>query len=271
MPLLRLPQGNRLLIVLSITTAALVLMPALIALRMHYEVRTSLGEVSETLKVDKEIKALLIALVDAETGQRGFLLTGRPQYLEPYHRGVAEVPAKIELLGTLTAGHSKERPLLDRLKPDVDRKLGFMSRAVELMQQGHDAEAREPMSRDEGKKSMDEIRGILGAMAEEEQKLLAQHQTRLAHDTERANAFLWVLFAICAVCAGVIIVLLKRLAEAESVVKMCAWSSTVEFQGEWISFDEYLRRRFKIDTTHGISPIEAEKLRAAHAMKKKAA
>lgn len=43
------------------------------------------------------------------------------------------------------------------------------------------------------------------------------------------------------------------------LVKMCAWSRTLEYQGEWISFEEYLKRRFDIDTSHGISPTEAEK------------
>lgn len=43
------------------------------------------------------------------------------------------------------------------------------------------------------------------------------------------------------------------------LVTMCAWSRTVEYQGEWISFEEYLLRRFNINTSHGISPAEAEK------------
>lgn len=43
------------------------------------------------------------------------------------------------------------------------------------------------------------------------------------------------------------------------LVTMCAWSRTVEYQGEWISFEEYLLRRFNINTSHGISPEEAKK------------
>ena len=45
-----------------------------------------------------------------------------------------------------------------------------------------------------------------------------------------------------------------------TLVNICAWSRTVEYQGEWISFEEYLLRRFHINTTHGISPAEAKKL-----------
>ena len=44
-----------------------------------------------------------------------------------------------------------------------------------------------------------------------------------------------------------------------SLVTICAWSRTVEYQGEWLSFEEYLKRRFNISTTHGISPTEQQK------------
>ena len=43
------------------------------------------------------------------------------------------------------------------------------------------------------------------------------------------------------------------------LVTICAWSRTVEYQGEWISFEQYLLRRFNLNTSHGISPEEAKK------------
>ena len=51
-------------------------------------------------------------------------------------------------------------------------------------------------------------------------------------------------------------------AKVSGFVTMCAWSRIVEHQGEWISFEEYLTRRFGIHTSHGLSPDEAEKFRA---------
>lgn len=45
----------------------------------------------------------------------------------------------------------------------------------------------------------------------------------------------------------------------EGLVTMCAWSRTIEFEGKWLSFEDYLKRRFGLDTTHGISPEEARK------------
>jgi len=49
-------------------------------------------------------------------------------------------------------------------------------------------------------------------------------------------------------------------ARVESLVTICAWSRTVKYEDEWISFEQYLLRRFNINTSHGISPSEAEKI-----------
>jgi len=58
----------------------------------------------------------------------------------------------------------------------------------------------------------------------------------------------------------------KQLEErVAGLVRMCAWSRTLEYRGEWISFEEYLKRRFNLDTSHGISPAEAEKAFGKHA------
>ncbi len=49
-------------------------------------------------------------------------------------------------------------------------------------------------------------------------------------------------------------------ARVESLVTICAWSRTVKYEGEWISFEQYLQREFNINTSHGISPDEAKKI-----------
>jgi hypothetical protein len=46
------------------------------------------------------------------------------------------------------------------------------------------------------------------------------------------------------------------------LVTICAWSGTIEHDGEWISFEQYLKRRFNLDTSHGMSPAEAQRMMA---------
>jgi hypothetical protein len=50
---------------------------------------------------------------------------------------------------------------------------------------------------------------------------------------------------------------LRRL---QPLVTVCAWSKTVEDRGEWVTFEEYLHRRFDLRVTHGLSPEQVAKL-----------
>lgn len=45
-----------------------------------------------------------------------------------------------------------------------------------------------------------------------------------------------------------------------SILAMCAWSRTIKYEGEWVSFEQYLKRRFNIDTSHSISPATEQKV-----------
>ena len=75
------------------------------------------------------------------------------------------------------------------------------------------------------------------------------------------NAFIRILvLALITYLVRRTLVLTRKLeARVENLVKICAWSRTVEYKGEWISFEEYLLRRFNIETTHGMSPAETER------------
>ena len=87
-------------------------------------------------------------------------------------------------------------------------------------------------------------------------------QQRFSSETGHSATILLALVAASACCALVIFYLLHRLSGLQPLVRMCAWSRTIEYQGQWISFEEYLQRRFDISTSHGIAPSELEKMRA---------
>ncbi|HXQ77123.1 MAG TPA: hypothetical protein VN797_02895, partial [Gemmatimonadaceae bacterium] len=51
-----------------------------------------------------------------------------------------------------------------------------------------------------------------------------------------------------------LLVLARGAEHYRNLVTLCAWTRSVEYDGEWISFEEYLRRKFNLSATHGISP-----------------
>ncbi len=129
--------------------------------------------VAHTLQVRSRSEALLAALTDAETGQRGYLLTGDESYLEPYRNGRAEAPALLVTLRALTADSLVQQERLTALQPVMEEKLAELQRTVELARQGKSVEALAIVRTDQGKAAMDRIRTIVASLQKTEQELLA--------------------------------------------------------------------------------------------------
>ena len=73
------------------------------------------GAVAHTNEVKAQLQALLESLIDAETGERGYIITGNNSYLEPYSRGVAATTTDIEAVRRLTADNREQQIDLDRV------------------------------------------------------------------------------------------------------------------------------------------------------------
>jgi hypothetical protein len=106
---------------------------------------------------------------------------------------------------------------------------------------------------------MDAILARLESMEQEEARLLITRQQGLAMRARTSTGFLWGLGGLNFLFVVSMLIALHRLAKVKSLVTICAWSRTVEYHGEWLSFEQYMPRRFNINTSHSISPEEQEK------------
>src|SRR5215831_20485530 len=102
---------------------------------LAYRTWVDFGRSSEQVEISRQIvdgaNALLSSLRDAETGQRGFLLTGRDQYLEPYRQAITEVPNTVEKLTNITAARRPDQAeRLNRLRPLVKDKLDELGETI---------------------------------------------------------------------------------------------------------------------------------------------
>jgi signal transduction histidine kinase/ActR/RegA family two-component response regulator len=103
---------------------------------------------------------LLAALKDAETGQRGFLLTGRGSYLAPYNQAITDAPEALHLLAAATTGKPDQAARVEALKPLIQDKLAELQRTIDLYRSGNKDGALALVLTDEGKNAMDRIRQI---------------------------------------------------------------------------------------------------------------
>ena len=127
------------------------------------------------------LNELLSKLQDAETGQRGFLLTNSDRYLDPYNSAVAAIPVRLEDVIRLTRNNPAQQARVAALKVHVGAKLEELNETIHLRRtEGFDA-ALAVVNADRGKAEMDAVRAQLTAITREEAELRAK---RLAEMNE---------------------------------------------------------------------------------------
>ncbi|HEY4971355.1 MAG TPA: CHASE3 domain-containing protein, partial [Steroidobacteraceae bacterium] len=130
--------------------------------------------VTHTHEVLEHIASVLNLLKDAETGQRGYLITGEEPFLEPYRTGSGDVFNVVKELRKLTADNPAQQKRIDSIESLVAAKLAELKQTIDLRAKGSVDEAVKIVRGGEGKRFMDDIRRMLGEMDDEERGLLKQ-------------------------------------------------------------------------------------------------
>ena len=167
-------------------------------------------QVERSQQVRAAAGALLISLVDAETGQRGFLLTGRPEFLAPYNRAETSVPEQMAELERLTAGDPQlEAHVAVMIEASRD-KLAELERSVALSRTGRIGEAVQLVRSGKGRALMDTIRAQIGAIDEIE---MVRLESRTRQSEYGSGLTLWANDLgglLVLVLAGIMIWLVRR-------------------------------------------------------------
>ena len=115
--------------------------------------------VQHSSDVEEETQAMFSALQDAETGQRGYLLTGKPEYLSPYHVATGDVHRHLLAVEAIVEIPSN-RALVPRLSTLVARKLRELQDTIDLRGRSGATPALALVQTDVGNQVMEEIRAI---------------------------------------------------------------------------------------------------------------
>lgn len=119
---------------------------------------------------------LLSNIIDAETGQRGYLLTGSPSYLEPYYSGSSSAAKHLAKLKNLTVDNPGQQELLASIRKNLDMKIAELKETIDLAQSGDRAASLELVQLNKGKQYMDYIREDVYAFMNNERILLEQRK-----------------------------------------------------------------------------------------------
>jgi PAS domain S-box-containing protein len=140
--------------------------------------------VAHTREVQGSLEQVLSLLKDAETGQRGFLLTSDPAMLAPYVMARQQLPASLDHLQRLTADNPRQQERIAPLRETVNGRLQLATDSVDRLRAGDRAGALQPVVAGRGRAVMDDARAEVARMQQEEERLLRER----LRDVERTQA-----------------------------------------------------------------------------------
>ncbi len=153
------------------------------------------GRVEHAQMVLVEIADLSAALVDSETGQRGFTATGEKRYLAPYEAALSAIPGHVATLRRIMSGDAAQLLRLAELEKQIDLHLAGLARAIESSS-GADRAPGEAVILGAGKPVMDDIRELLAGMRSAEQaRYLDVTQTASLHANRAQFVLVTATFA----------------------------------------------------------------------------
>jgi signal transduction histidine kinase/CHASE3 domain sensor protein len=135
-------------------------------------IRAARAGVVNTHQAIEATQATLQDLTNAETGQRGFLLTNNDRYLAPYHGALVALAADTARLRRLVGADSIQNRQLDSLGGRIHAKLNELAETIALNRAVGFDSARRIVESDSGKRAMDDIRGFLRGIATRQEALL---------------------------------------------------------------------------------------------------
>jgi PAS domain S-box-containing protein len=130
----------------------------------YFAGRAALDATGKVRRFDTTIEAIQdvrSAIQDAETGQRGYLLTREPSYLAPYEEAMRTISRKLEAVRKMGDAGSLPAEQVTQLESLIGRKIDELRRTVNLVQAGRVPAALEIVRRGEGKEVMDAIRDTI--------------------------------------------------------------------------------------------------------------
>jgi signal transduction histidine kinase len=167
---------NRWRSLVAIGPAAVVLVLGLTTFDGIRRARDSRDLVTHTRNVIDLAQATFSALQDAETGERGFIITGDARYLEPYHRGVAALARDTAALRSLMRGNAAQLARLDALGPVIHARADQLATGIASRRRAGFDSAQTVVRTGRGKELMDSIRTIASQVMVSERGLLDRRQ-----------------------------------------------------------------------------------------------
>ena len=163
-------------------------------------------EVNRTHSAVGHIGAVMSLMKDAETAQRGYLLTGEESYLEPYRNALSSVPRVLAELKPLLRDNPAQQARFNQVATMIDGLMQLHKERIDTRRASGLETAMKTVSLGEGKRRMDELRAVVGQMEEEENDVLRERAKEVESTAATVRAAI-----VWGTVAGALLVLVAAL------------------------------------------------------------
>jgi PAS domain S-box-containing protein len=148
--------------------------------------------VIHTRQVRLELSQLQTLLMDAQSDQQGYLLTGDDRYLTDYELSRSQIGGHVDSLASLTVDNPVQRTNIAELRPLASETLDGFDRAIVLFRSGHADEAKASLFSSEQVVTLDRLRGVQDRMRQEEMNLDSSRSTAYQRSVVIAGVAIWL-------------------------------------------------------------------------------
>jgi PAS domain S-box-containing protein len=150
-----------------------------------HQMRATLEDAQRARQRLERTDELISQLKDAETGQRGYLLTGSGEYLDPYDRATAAIPRLLDQVEEAAGSVPELDGMTKLLRQSVQRKLEELSATIALRRAGRLDQAMEIVRTNAGKLTMDQVRAQGAALTNRESEVFTQRRAATENAASR--------------------------------------------------------------------------------------
>ncbi len=172
------------------TIFLLILMINLVAQSSKNTLTEALDKVAFTYKIQEDLEKLDTLLLEAETGQRGFLYTGQEKFLEPYNKANIKMSAQLSEL-KINITNRKQLEKLSEIEGIIKQRIDYLSKTVSLKKSGKETEVKEMVSAGIGLQIMNDLRSKISEMKQAEDRSLVETRDLVTQAKRLSNILTW--------------------------------------------------------------------------------
>jgi methyl-accepting chemotaxis protein WspA len=185
----------------------------------NIQIRETNEHVNSTYEIKADLKGLEKILVDAETGQRGFIITKKEEYLDPFNQAKPQLNERIVDLKQQFNTEPKNLQLITEIEKLSREKFQELEATIALQRAGKDKELLELILSNQGKKKMDQIREIMDGLIASQDQILEAQKRELMQVQSFSNLVIWgnllcIIITVVIVSLAIILIPGRALSQA---------------------------------------------------------